>query len=57
MRPFQSAAAYVNYLDADEPNRVRAACGAEKYARLAALKRTYDPDTFFRLNLNIRPTG
>ena len=31
------------------------AYGAEKYDRLKALKRKYDPDNFFRLNQNIPP--
>ena len=35
--------------------RVRQAYGAEKYDRLQALKRKYDPDNFFRLNQNIPP--
>jgi berberine-like enzyme len=27
------------------------------YGRLAALKKKYDPDNFFRLNPNIKPAG
>src|SRR5438132_1202600 len=48
---------YVNFLsDAEEgEERIRAAYGAEKYARLKALKRRWDPDNFFRINQNISP--
>ncbi len=56
MRPFESEAAYVNYLGEDEQDRIRAAYGAEKYERLVALKNKYDPTNFFRLNQNIRPS-
>jgi FAD/FMN-containing dehydrogenase len=35
--------------------RIEQAYGAEKYARLRALKQKYDPDNFFRLNQNIPP--
>jgi FAD/FMN-containing dehydrogenase len=51
------AGTYVNYLLADEQDRVRAVYGEEKYARLAALKREYDPYNLFRLNANIAPAG
>ncbi len=46
---------YVNFLMDEGQERVQEAYGAEKYARLKALKRRYDPDNFFRLNQNIPP--
>ena len=59
MQPFSTGGVYVNYLgqEADEgAERVKAAYGPEKYARLQALKNKYDPTNLFRLNQNIRPT-
>jgi FAD/FMN-containing dehydrogenase len=47
---------YVNFLMEEGEGRIRQAYGAEKYDRLKALKRRYDPDNFFRLNQNIDPT-
>jgi hypothetical protein len=47
---------YVNFLMDEGEERIRAAYGTEKYERLKALKRKYDPDNFFRLNQNIPPT-
>jgi FAD/FMN-containing dehydrogenase len=53
-----SGAGYANYASADETaERVRAAFDAERFARLAAVKRRYDPDNVFRFNLNIPPGG
>jgi FAD/FMN-containing dehydrogenase len=46
---------YVNFLMEEGEERVRQAYGAEKYDRLKALKRSYDPTNFFRLNQNITP--
>ena len=47
---------YVNYIGAGEsPDRVRAAFGEEKFARLSAIKRKYDPTNMFRMNQNIPP--
>jgi FAD binding domain/Berberine and berberine like len=46
---------YVNFLDEEGEDRVRAAYGAETWDRLKALKQKYDPDNFFRVNQNIRP--
>jgi hypothetical protein len=46
---------YVNFLMEEGEERIRLAYGADKYDRLKALKRTYDPTNFFRLNQNIDP--
>ena len=46
---------YVNFLGDEGADRVRESYGAEKYDRLKALKRKYDPDNFFRINQNIPP--
>jgi FAD/FMN-containing dehydrogenase len=54
VQPQVSSAAYVNFLDRDDADRVRAAYG-ENYDRLVALKRKYDPTNFFRMNQNVRP--
>ncbi len=46
---------YVNHLDRDDGNdRVRNAYGPN-YAKLAFIKKKYDPDNFFSLNNNILP--
>jgi FAD/FMN-containing dehydrogenase len=55
MQPFSSEAVYVNYLDADEAERVPAAYGAATYQRLRRIKERYDPENFFRSNQNIAP--
>ena len=46
---------YVNFLMEEGEDRIRQAYGADKYDRLKALKRKYDPTNFFRLNQNIAP--
>ena len=51
-----SGAGYGNYAQADEPaERVRAAFGPERWARLVDVKRRYDPENVFRFNHNIPP--
>ncbi len=55
IRPYAPAGVYVNDLDGDErQDRVRDAYGTN-YARLAELKRVWDPTNFFRANHNIQP--
>jgi FAD/FMN-containing dehydrogenase len=55
MRPFTTRAPYLNFTP--EGDRVRDAFGAEKHARLVALKHGCDPANLFRLNQNIRASG
>jgi hypothetical protein len=56
MQPFSSGGFYPNY-EGDVSNQLESAFGAGKYQRLAALKKKYDPDNFFRLNQNIKPAA
>ena len=52
--PFSTGAVYVNFLTADEEDRVKMAYGAN-YTRLASIKKKFDPTNLFRVNMNIRP--
>jgi FAD/FMN-containing dehydrogenase len=54
VRPFGEEAGYVNFMAADDADRV-AANYAGNHDRLRAAKRRYDPDNVFRLNQNIAP--
>ena len=54
LEPYHTSV-YVNFLMEEGQERIRQAYGAGKYERLKALKRTYDPTNFFRLNQNIPP--
>jgi FAD/FMN-containing dehydrogenase len=54
LEPYHTSV-YVNFLMEEGEERIRQAYGPEKYDRLKALKRRYDPDNFFRLNQNIAP--
>jgi FAD/FMN-containing dehydrogenase len=54
LRPFSAEGGYVNFMSADDADRVRANYG-RNYERLTAIKRRYDPDNLFRMNQNIAP--
>jgi FAD/FMN-containing dehydrogenase len=53
--PFAMDRAYVNFFGDEGEDRVVKAYGEEKYAKLVALKKKYDPSNLFRLNQNIPP--
>jgi len=52
--PYASAGAYVNFMTAEESDRVAAAYGSN-YDRLVQIKKRYDPENVFHLNQNIKP--
>jgi FAD/FMN-containing dehydrogenase len=56
MKPFNTGGVYLNFTP-DEDERVPDGYGADKHARLVALKDKYDPNNLFRFNHNIRPAG
>ena len=56
MAPFATGTAYVNFMTEEEGGRVATAYGAN-HARLARLKRRYDPANVFRMTQNIKPAA
>jgi FAD/FMN-containing dehydrogenase len=57
VHPYSTGRVYLNFLGQESEERVRAAYGERKYARLLELKKLYDPNNLFRLNQNIKPTA
>ncbi len=55
LKPWSSGAVYLNFIGDEGEDRVVAGFGRENYARLARVKRQYDPDNVFHLNHNIKP--
>lgn len=53
-KPLAIGTAYINFMPADEVDRVEAAYGAN-YKRLVEIKQRYDPLNMFRMNQNVRP--
>ena len=54
--PFATGGVYVNFMTADEGDRVGAAYG-KNYTRLAQIKAKYDPANLFHVNQNIKPAA
>ena len=52
-----NGAAYVNFVNDEGPDRVRAAYPGATWDRLAAVKARYDPENVFRRNHNIAPAS
>jgi hypothetical protein len=52
-----SVGVYINFLDNEPGERVRAAYGPATYARLLEVKRHYDPGNVFRSNHNLDPAA
>jgi FAD binding domain/Berberine and berberine like len=54
LHPFSAGGGYINMMMDEGEDNVKAAY-RENYARLAQVKRKYDPHNLFRVNQNIRP--
>jgi FAD/FMN-containing dehydrogenase len=59
MRPYETGATYVNFLDLGDWDleRTRASYSPEDWERLVDLKDRYDPNNLFRFNRNIPPSS
>lgn len=53
----QDTGAYVGFLGLEGPGRVRQAYPEATWARLAEVKRLYDPENLFRSNHNVEPAS
>jgi FAD/FMN-containing dehydrogenase len=54
LHPYSAGGAYINFMMEEGEDRIRATYG-KNYARLARIKKKYDPKNFFRVNQNIKP--
>jgi FAD/FMN-containing dehydrogenase len=56
VHPYSTGGVYVNFMMEEGDDRVRASYG-DNFARLAEVKRVYDPTNVFRVNQNISPAA
>jgi FAD/FMN-containing dehydrogenase len=56
IHPHAAGGAYINFMMEEGEDRVKASYG-ENFDRLVKIKSKYDPNNFFRVNQNIKPTG
>jgi len=54
LHPYSMGGSYVNFMMEEGQERVQATYGSN-YARLAQIKKKYDPDNLFHVNQNIKP--
>lgn len=53
----EGSGVYVNFLENEGQDRIRDAYPPATYARLAEIKKRYDPQNLFRFNQNVRPAA
>lgn len=56
LHPYSAGGAYVNFMMDEGEERIKATY-RDNYARLASLKKKYDPTNLFRVNQNIKPAA
>ncbi|MFC2119468.1 FAD-binding oxidoreductase [Bacteroidota bacterium] len=56
IHPYAAGGAYINFMMDEGQDRIKASY-KDNYDRLAKIKSKYDPNNFFRVNQNIKPTG
>jgi FAD/FMN-containing dehydrogenase len=57
MKPWATGRVYLNYIGDEGQERIDSSFGADKLARLRAIKARYDPGNLFSHNQNIRPAA
>ena len=55
MAQYSSGKVYTNFIGQEPEERVTDAYNSLTYARLQQLKRHYDPENLFRMNINVKP--
>ncbi len=56
LHPYSAGGAYVNFMMDEGEERIKATY-RDTYARLASIKKKYDPTNLFRVNQNIKPAA